>query len=1268
MSYFTFKNCFLNSCLFFNRIRIIPLIFLLALSTLRISSQTDCSRISFTLINTNSCCYQLNFVNSTECYDKLRCLIDVGSFANFSPNSASGWSGILVSPVEILFTHSSGLIPIGSFSPGSFCLSPGPNPNLSILWDNTCAQVGCFTDFPLNACPVVRDSCCPKGSIQGPNLVINGDFELGNSVFNHPCFTYFPSGSTAIGKYSVLSAGTPIVSANPSWACTIDYNPGTTSGKMLIVDGHSTNCDIAWQQMVNVQQGITYSFCAFANNLVIPSKNFDDPIVELWINNTKVQTRTLLESPDQWEPIKTLWSSNFTGLVPIEIRLGSQNDIGNDFAIDDISFQSCAKSDSCSCGTYDFLYAISRGPLLIKHCGDTLLVPSSGSILPIRFISSFNCVGSNCTSSCVDWVLTGPNGSGFTPLSMNCVPANPGFIIPITNATFVYPGIYSLTMTGYCNGKKCSPCTIYFNADGHNCCSNLQDFCNSVMNSIHLITAPAMCKATLNIGNLSACDSVVQINWGEGPIDNTHYGSGSMPMHSYSMNGTYYISWTIFEKDANGKICFDKVFRDSIKTKCCEDFQDEIIHSAGQWQVLNGAVSIELDPTTTPPNSQVLQGNDGSGASWMSNISEYSGDWIQKYGGKCLCFDIRYNSGTSNPATGTSAITIFQNGPLGNINPGLAANRATFVVNNPIGNTWRRVCVPIALAGSILPANTDGKWIGATSTNFNNLIQNVSGIAFFLDFAGGNNPSEQLFIDNICIENCESLDCDCKGLAWGQVYNASPNPSSVTCNNSNPIVIGCKKYGPNFFIHGNLLCNAVSCGDSIVKWELDRPGTLSNLNGIVSNVYPHFDIGIPWTAFTQGGNYTLTIERMCGTKKCSCKFNIFVEPCPCSCNTLHTDVLAGFNIFTGINISCKRTFKPKHLCPDDKVSWMIMKNGINITLPNTTGNNSIMYTFPSSGIYSICMKVARPNGTPPAMDSCRDTVCRKIYIHCGPIDNWPGLNCSENLVTNGNFESDTFGTIDLKYGIYEKGIKSWTIFNNAGDGQVIINEEEDSTRDGELTFIANQNNFAGIVQKTILPSGKDLKYHIGFEYYNYTETNIPTTVVIRLQSDSATKGANDLVLCCDGLGGNLQAQRNFSWQRFDTTVIVNNLNPDLKYLVLCLQNEDSTQYSTVTIDNLEICTEDKVRVSTNNTHIDQYDFIIYPNPSNNKVIIHWNEELSDVNKVVVLSITGQRLIQKSVVTGAHELQIDIEHLNEGLYLVQLVKDGHIIGTKKLIKK
>jgi PKD repeat protein len=218
--------------------------------------------------------------------------------------------------------------------------------------------------------------------------------------------------------------------------------------------------------------------------------------------------------------------------------------------------------DSCVCGGFDILYAVSRGPLLKKNCGDTLFVPAS---LPIQFISSFYCVGDSCRENPpVTWTLTGP--TGFTSIG-NTTTATPNIAIPLSNATFTLPGLYNLTMIGQCGTSRCT-CKLVFKVDTA-CCQNREQFIQSVNNAVSISVNNALCKATVNIGNLRNCDEITNIQWGDATTSAGPFAAGSSPMHIYTISGTFVITYLAIERNpATGLICFEYQKRDTIRLSC----------------------------------------------------------------------------------------------------------------------------------------------------------------------------------------------------------------------------------------------------------------------------------------------------------------------------------------------------------------------------------------------------------------------------------------------------------------------------------------------------------------------------------------------------------------------------------------------------------------------------------------------------------------------------------------------------------------------------
>jgi hypothetical protein len=292
------------------------------------------------------CCFNLVAYNpNPNCFTKIQLTLSSGSFNNVNPNV--GWT-LTGGPSQFEFNPSSGFVPTGSVNPGSFCVGGTSNPFtlvISYLYASNGAVGKCEERYILNCPAAAFEACdCPNGSIPGPNLVVNGDFLNGNTGFTTG-YPYVPP-PTAFGfaQYSIRNSTNLI---NSAWACT-DHTSGLPLGEFLAVDGSTLTFVPCWQEYVYVDQGKQYSFCAYVNNMVNPLNSFNDPIVQLWINNTLQATVTLPEIPDVWVKLSAGWTSNVTGFIPIEIRPGTPTTaIGCDFAVDDIAFHECVPDFVC---------------------------------------------------------------------------------------------------------------------------------------------------------------------------------------------------------------------------------------------------------------------------------------------------------------------------------------------------------------------------------------------------------------------------------------------------------------------------------------------------------------------------------------------------------------------------------------------------------------------------------------------------------------------------------------------------------------------------------------------------------------------------------------------------------------------------------------------------------------------------------------------------------------------------------------------------------
>ncbi len=292
--------------------------------------------------NQNTCCFDLFSQNTeTNYFNQIQLNLSSGTFLNVLPNT--NWQ-INTIGNQMTIAHSNGWIPAAYNNPASFCISNGMNPvtlTISYFYNQNGLSGKCDEVLILNCPPLPFQACrCDSNSVAGPNLIQNGDFGLGNVGFQSNYIYAPPNLGLINGRYSVRNS-TNLV--NLSWACT-DHTFGNPLGNFLVVDATTFAGSICWREIVNVNAGVRYSFCAFVNNLVNTLNNFTNPTVELWIFNTLQASVTLPEIPDNWVNLSANWTSAVTGAIPIEIRVGAPVHLsgsGCDFAVDDIAFHRC---------------------------------------------------------------------------------------------------------------------------------------------------------------------------------------------------------------------------------------------------------------------------------------------------------------------------------------------------------------------------------------------------------------------------------------------------------------------------------------------------------------------------------------------------------------------------------------------------------------------------------------------------------------------------------------------------------------------------------------------------------------------------------------------------------------------------------------------------------------------------------------------------------------------------------------------------------------
>jgi PEP-CTERM motif len=165
------------------------------------------------------------------------------------------------------------------------------------------------------------------------NLVVNGDFEAGNTGFAS-AYVHAPG---ALSSGPLLNAAQYIVTTNPALHHSLGKNFGdhtSGSGNMLMANG-ATDARVVWQQTLAVAQNTSYFVSAWgANWLTITDPNPANLVFE--INGVSIGQLDLTGQSGVWERFTESFFSGANNSVVFRIRDLDLNGSGNDFALDDI--------------------------------------------------------------------------------------------------------------------------------------------------------------------------------------------------------------------------------------------------------------------------------------------------------------------------------------------------------------------------------------------------------------------------------------------------------------------------------------------------------------------------------------------------------------------------------------------------------------------------------------------------------------------------------------------------------------------------------------------------------------------------------------------------------------------------------------------------------------------------------------------------------------------------------------------------------------------
>lgn len=214
------------------------------------------------------------------------------------------------------------------------------------------------------------------------NLVTNGDFTQGNSGFSSS-YTY----TTNLWPEGTYYVGTNATTYHTGFSGSHDHTTG--NGNYMIINGSTSPGTVVWSQTVNVIPNTDYAFSTWVTTVA------QSPWAQLQFRINGVQIGEIFSAPatysstNTWQNFYQLWNSENNTQATISIINQNTTGGGNDFGLDDISFEQ--------------LYSLRDTiQVLVRHDIDTTVCDNE---LPFTWRGvTFSAAGS------VDTIIINPNG------------------------------------------------------------------------------------------------------------------------------------------------------------------------------------------------------------------------------------------------------------------------------------------------------------------------------------------------------------------------------------------------------------------------------------------------------------------------------------------------------------------------------------------------------------------------------------------------------------------------------------------------------------------------------------------------------------------------------------------------------------------------------------------------------------------------------------------------------------------------------------------
>jgi hypothetical protein len=339
-------------------------------------------------------------VNNVKLHVRLKANLPVGTYNNEQLSVTSNTTTKTIILNGTVYPTTPSIITSGGKScTGDSIVLSSSSPNIDILY-----WTGPNNFYSQDANPKITPTTASMygtytvtGSIPtGTNLIVNGDFEAGNTGFLSS-YSYSTGTNTNQGVYTVTDNAKSLNGA---------FSPITPGNKQMVIDGATIANVTVWSQTVSVIPNSTYQFTYYLRREV----DANPSIIQLYANNQALGTPfTASSAVTVYKKYYYNWFSGSSTSVTLDLR--NQNTIanGNDFSLDNIDFKTVSQVSSSVIVTGDSRADVAISTPTTNVTSGTNVTftasPTNGGTAPLYqwYVNNVT-VGTNSPSSTFNYV------------------------------------------------------------------------------------------------------------------------------------------------------------------------------------------------------------------------------------------------------------------------------------------------------------------------------------------------------------------------------------------------------------------------------------------------------------------------------------------------------------------------------------------------------------------------------------------------------------------------------------------------------------------------------------------------------------------------------------------------------------------------------------------------------------------------------------------------------------------------------------------------